>query len=81
MATITVWRFDEDNKISLATTMQEENKGEDWLTLDELQQDPRFKAWAKSSTAAEDATPAPKSKQSDKRSELKSPESEAPQSD
>ena len=57
MATITAWRFDEDNKISLATTMQEENKGKDWLTLDELHQDPRFKAWAKSDTAAEDATP------------------------
>ena len=81
MATITAWRFDENGSISLATTIPEESKGNDWLTYDELQIDPRFQAWAKSNILVEDATPAPTSKQSGKRSESKNLESEAPQNE
>ena len=79
MATITAWRFYDDGSISLATTMPEENKGDAWLTYNELQQDPRFKAWAKPNIVAEDSTPVPRSKQSGKRSELKNLEIEVPQ--
>lgn len=83
---ITAWRFDENGGISLPTTIAIEAKGPDWLTYDELVEDPRFKTWsdnwmAKSNTTAEVATSPPTQQQSSKRSQPANPVVEVPQTE
>lgn len=84
--TITAWRFNEAGEVSLATTIMPEDKTADWLTYDELIEDPRFKKWAddwmaRSNKPAEVATSPAIQRQSSKRSRSENPEDEVPQTE